>query len=144
MTVRSTGARPNAQPSSGTMTVSCKNIMDSGKVKKARNNMILDQKTKSLVDSLLLKNASFVVDESIPFAGYQIVDRIVDALAKRLASEELNFRTLTKEGEVRNPTYKEEFVRVIKEFKIPIERGFTDTISEECFSNTSYMARAST
>lgn len=48
--------------------------------------MILDQKTKSLVDSLLLKNASFVVDESIPFAGYQIVDRIVDALAKRLVS----------------------------------------------------------
>jgi hypothetical protein len=60
---------------------------------------------------------------------------------EELASEELNFRTLTKEGEVRNPTYKEEFVRVIKEFKIPIERGFTDTISEECFSNTSYMAR---
>ena len=60
---------------------------------------------------------------------------------EELASEELNFKTLTKEGEVRNPTYKEEFVRVIKEFKIPIERGFTDTISEECFSNTSYMAR---
>ena len=30
---------------------------------------------------------------------------------------------------------------MIKEFKIPIERGFTDTISEEFFSNTSYMAR---
>ena len=60
---------------------------------------------------------------------------------EELASEELNFRTQTKEGEIRNPTYKEEFVRVIKEFKIPIERGFTDTISEEFFSNTSYMAR---
>ena len=60
---------------------------------------------------------------------------------EELASEELNFKTLTKEGEVRNPTFKEEFVQVIKEFKIPIERGFTDTISEECFSNTSYMAR---
>ena len=53
----------------------------------------------------------------------------------------VEFKTLTKEGEVRNPTFKEEFVQVIKEFKIPIERGFTDTISEECFSNTSYMAR---
>ena len=30
---------------------------------------------------------------------------------------------------------------MIKEFKIPIERGFTDTISEEYFSKTSYMAR---
>jgi len=60
---------------------------------------------------------------------------------EELASEELNFKTLTKEGEVRNPTYKEEFVQVIKEFKIPIERGFTDTISEEYFSKTSYMAR---
>ena len=35
------------------------------------------------------------------------------------ASEELNFKTLTKDGEVRNPTIKEEFVQVIKEFKIP-------------------------
>jgi len=60
---------------------------------------------------------------------------------EELASEELNFKTLTKEGEVRNPTYKEEFVQVIKEFKIPIERGFTDTISEEFFSKTSNMAR---
>ena len=58
---------------------------------------------------------------------------------EELASEELNFKTLTKEGEVRNPTYKEEFVQVIKEFKIPIEREFTDTISEEYFSKTSYM-----
>jgi len=60
---------------------------------------------------------------------------------EEIASEELNFKTLTKEGEVRNPTFKEEFVQVIKEFKIPVERGFTDTISEEYFSNTSNMAR---
>ena len=60
---------------------------------------------------------------------------------EQMASEELNFKTLTKEGKVRNPTFKEEFVQVIKEFKIPIERGFTDTISEEYFSKTSYMAR---
>ena len=60
---------------------------------------------------------------------------------EEIASEELNFKTLTKEGEVRNPTFKEEFVQVIKEFKIPIERGFTDTISEEFFSKTSNMAR---
>jgi hypothetical protein len=29
---------------------------------------------------------------------------------EELASEELNFKTLTKEGEVRNQTFKEEFV----------------------------------
>ena len=57
------------------------------------------------------------------------------------ASEELNFKTLTKDGEVRNPTIKEEFVQVIKEFKIPVEKEFIDTISEEYFSNTSKMAR---
>jgi len=56
-------------------------------------------------------------------------------------SEELNFKTLTKDGEVRNPTIKEEFVQVIKEFKIPVEKEFIDTISEEYFSNTSKMAR---
>ena len=57
------------------------------------------------------------------------------------ASKELNFRTLTSDGEVRNPTIKEKFVRVIKEFKIPVKKGFIDTISEEYFSNTSNMAR---
>ena len=57
------------------------------------------------------------------------------------ASEELNFKTLTKDGEVRNPTIKEEFVQVIKEFKIPVEKEFIDTFSEEYFSHTSNMAR---
>ena len=47
------------------------------------------------------------------------------------ASKELNFRTLTLDGEVRNPTIKEEFVQVIKEFKIPIEKDFIDSISEQ-------------
>ena len=60
---------------------------------------------------------------------------------EEIASEELNFKTLTKEGEVRNPTFKEEFVQVIKEFKILVEKGFIDTISEEYFSNTTIMAR---
>jgi len=60
---------------------------------------------------------------------------------EEIASAELNFKTLTKEGEVRNPTTKEEFVQVIKEFKIPIEKGFIDTISEEYFSHTSNMAK---
>ena len=32
---------------------------------------------------------------------------------EEIASEELNFKTLTKEGEVRDPTTKEEFVQVI-------------------------------
>ena len=32
------------------------------------------------------------------------------------ASEELNFKTLTKDGEVRNPTIKKEVVQVITEF----------------------------
>ena len=57
------------------------------------------------------------------------------------ASEELNFKTLTKDGEVRNPTIKAEFVQVIKEFRIPVEKEFIDTISEEYFSKTSKMAR---
>ena len=53
------------------------------------------------------------------------------------ASEELNFRTLTVDGEVRNPTIKEEFVQVIKEFKIPVEKVFIDSVLEEYFSKTS-------
>jgi len=60
---------------------------------------------------------------------------------EEIASEEFNFKTLTKEGEVRNPTIKEEFVQVIKEFKIPAEKEFIDTISKEYFSKTSKMAR---
>ena len=50
------------------------------------------------------------------------------------ASEELNFRTQTVYGEVRNPTIKKEFVQVIKEFKIPVEEVFINSISEEFFS----------
>ena len=57
------------------------------------------------------------------------------------ALKALNFRTLALNGEVRNPTIKEEFVQVIKEFKIPVKKEFIDTISEEYFSNTSKMAR---
>ena len=36
------------------------------------------------------------------------------------ASKELNFKTQTEDGEVRNPTIKEEFVKVIKAIKIPV------------------------
>ena len=57
------------------------------------------------------------------------------------ASEELNFRTLTVDGEVRNPTIKEVFVQVIKEFKIPVEKVFIYSISGEYFSKTSTMAK---
>ena len=45
------------------------------------------------------------------------------------ASNELNCKTLTVDGEIRNPTIKEEFVQVIKEFK------------KEYFSTTSTMAK---
>ena len=38
--------------------------------------------------------------------------------------EDLDFKTLTFDGEVKNPTIKEEFVQIIKEFKIPVEKGF--------------------
>ena len=44
-------------------------------------------------------------------------------------------------GRFRNPTTKEEFVQVIKEFKIPVEKVFIDSITEEFFSKTSKMAR---
>ena len=57
------------------------------------------------------------------------------------ASNELNFRIQTTSGEIRNPTTKEEFVQVIKEFKIPVEKVFIDSITEEFFSKTSKMAR---
>ena len=57
------------------------------------------------------------------------------------ASAELNFRTQTVDGEVRNPTIKEEFVQAIKEFKVPLQKEFTDSISEEFFSKTSKMAK---
>ena len=60
--------------------------------------------------------------------------------SEETASGELNFKTLTKDREVRNPTIKEEFVQGIKEFKIPVEKEFIDTILEEYFSNTSKMA----
>ena len=57
------------------------------------------------------------------------------------ATEELNFRVKTVDGEVRDPTIKDEFWTVIKEFKIPIERAFIDSFSEESFSKTSKMAK---
>ena len=54
---------------------------------------------------------------------------------EEIASEELNFKTLTANGEIRNPTIQEEFVQVTKEFKIPVEKEFINIISEEYFSN---------
>ena len=59
---------------------------------------------------------------------------------EKYASEELNVRILTVDGEVRNPTIKEEFVQVIKEFKIPVEKVFIDSLLEEFFSKTSKMS----
>ena len=50
------------------------------------------------------------------------------------ASKQLDFKTKTEDGKIRNPTIKEEFVKVIKEFKIQVERVFTDSILEEYFS----------
>ena len=52
------------------------------------------------------------------------------------ASKELNFKTQTEDGEIRNPTIREEFVKVIKEFKIPVEKVFINSISGEYFSKT--------
>ena len=57
------------------------------------------------------------------------------------ASKELNFKTQTEDGEMRNLTIKEEFVKVIKEFKIPVEKVFTDSILEEYFSKNNAVAR---
>ena len=50
------------------------------------------------------------------------------------ASEELNFRIQTVDGEIRDPTIKDEFMIVIKEFKILVEEVFIDSISEDFFS----------
>ena len=50
------------------------------------------------------------------------------------ASKEMDFKTQTEDGKIRNPTIKEEFAKVIKEFKIPMEKVFIDSISEEYFS----------
>jgi len=47
------------------------------------------------------------------------------------ASKELDFKTQTEDGKIRNPTIDEEFVKVIKEFKTPVEKVFIDSISEE-------------
>ena len=52
------------------------------------------------------------------------------------ASKELNFKTQMEDGAIRNPTIKEEFVKVIKEFKILVENVFIDSISEEYFPKT--------
>ena len=54
---------------------------------------------------------------------------------------ELNFRAQTEDGKIRNPTIKEEFDKVIKEFKISVEKVFIDSISEEYFSKTSAVSR---
>ena len=57
------------------------------------------------------------------------------------ASKELDFKTQTEDGEIRNPTIKKEFVKVIKEFKILVEKVFIDSISEGYFSKTSAVVR---
>ena len=57
------------------------------------------------------------------------------------ASKELDFKTQTEDGTIRNPTIKEEFVKVIKEFKIPVEKEFIDSISEEYFSKNNVVTR---
>ena len=43
------------------------------------------------------------------------------------ASEELNFRVQTVDGEIRNPTVQDEFWTVIKEFKIYLKGGLLTT-----------------
>ena len=53
----------------------------------------------------------------------------------------MDFKTQTEDGEIRNPTIKEEFIKVIKEFRIPVEQVFIDSILEEYFSKTSAVAR---
>ena len=41
------------------------------------------------------------------------------------ASKELDFKTQTEDGTIRNPTIKEEFVKVIKELKITVEKNLS-------------------
>ena len=57
------------------------------------------------------------------------------------ASKELDFKTQTEDGTIRNPTIKEEFVKVIKEFKVPVEKKIIDSILEEYFSKHSMATR---
>ena len=57
------------------------------------------------------------------------------------APKELDRKTQTEAGTIRNPTIKEEFVKVIKEFKVPVEKEFIDSISEEYFSKHSMVTR---
>ena len=47
------------------------------------------------------------------------------------ASKELDFKTQTEDGTIRNPIIKEEFVKVIKEFKIPVEKEFIDSMEKK-------------
>ena len=47
----------------------------------------------------------------------------------------------TEQGGIGNPTIKEEFVKVIKEFQIPVEKVFINSISEEYFSKNNAVAR---
>jgi len=60
---------------------------------------------------------------------------------KKHASEELNFKVQTVDGEIRDPFVRDEFWTVIKEFKIPVEGVFIDSFSEESFSKTSKLAK---
>ena len=53
----------------------------------------------------------------------------------------MDFKTRTEDGTIRNPTIKAEFVKVIKEIKIPVEKEFIDSVSEEYFSKNSMVTR---
>ena len=53
----------------------------------------------------------------------------------------MNSKTLTVDGEVKNPTIKEEFVQVIKEFKIPVKKEFIDSVLEEYFSKQAHWLK---
>ena len=45
----------------------------------------------------------------------------------------MDFKTQTEDGAIRNLAIKEEFVKVTKEFEIPVEKVFIDSILEEYF-----------
>ena len=55
--------------------------------------------------------------------------------------ELLNFQILEEDGNIRNAKCIEEFTKTVKEFKVPLEKSFVNSIQEEYFSNTYAFSR---
>ena len=57
---------------------------------------------------------------------------------KKMHSRNWTSKTETKDGEISDPNIKQEFVKVYKEIKIPVEEVFIDSFSGNTFPKQVY------